>query len=63
MGKYPASYAGALTQTLKRLTSFQGLPACHMFDHFPLCVSDCSMYADFTGVCAETHRPEVITPV
>lgn len=63
MGKYPVSYVGALTQTLKRLTSFQGLPACHVFDHFPSHMSECSMYADFTGVCAETQRPEVITPV
>jgi hypothetical protein len=63
MGKYPATYAGELTQTLKQLTSLQGLPSCHVFDHFPACMTNCSMYVDFTGVCAETQRPEVITSV
>lgn len=63
MGKYPATYLGALTQTLKQMTTFQGLPACHVFDRFPSRMTDCSMYADFTGVCAETQRAEVITSV
>ena len=59
LGKYPTNYQGALSQSLRATTTFQGIPACHVFDHFPTKMTDCPMYADFTGVCSETQRPEV----
>jgi hypothetical protein len=59
LGKYPTNYQGALSQSLRATTTFQGIPACHVFDHFPTKMTDCPMYADFTGVCSQTQRPEV----
>ena len=63
MGKYPSTYSGTLTQLLRASTNFQGIPACHVFDHFPTKMTNCPMYADFTGVCAETQRPDVSSPL
>ena len=60
LGKYPSNYNNAaLSQFLRSTTAFQGLPACHVCDHFPTKMGDCAMYSDFTGVCSETQRPEV----